>query len=389
MNNIRLVTEKQHDNVLRLLFKSMYILMFAYLLFYPHYIGSLNGIVGRLTIMFNWATIIYILIISHVYNKFFLSWFVILNLIISVIISSEKIETNTLIQNIGSFLCMLLLIEAQEKIRLDKSLIKFITYFNIVICIIFVIYSNLSFAYRLETDDIYAAEVSLTLGYSNPNALSMILLYCLAVNLIAGRSKIYNRVLAVIMHIIYLYLIFKTNSRSSLLCALVLTVMSFITVKKIPKWILFLFMAIPIAYISLLPYLKSIGFMEDITILGKSIYTYREDMFVERMGYLEGFSNWTFGDFSLGLFSNHHNAALSIILSVGIFGLIIYGIIWCKNIIPYMKSTNRVSYIAICALLIFLLQSSTEAGVLVGMIPYYIMVVTLFMFARYNEDDIL
>ena len=52
-----------------------------------------------------------------------------------------------------------------------------------------------------------------------------------------------------------------------------------------------------------------------------------------------------------------------------------------------MERTNQVSYIAIISLMIILLQSSAEAAFLTGGIPYGIMIVTLFIFVRYEDDD--
>ena len=114
----------------------------------------------------------------------------------------------------------------------------------------------------------------------------------------------------------------------------------------------------------------------------------REDMFVERIGYLEGAFEWIFGDMAQGMFINHHNGMLSLLITIGIVGLGLYLFIWAKNIIPYMNNTNPVSYMAISALLVILLQSSAEASFVTGGIPYNIMLVTLFIFARFDFKSI-
>lgn len=383
-----LIEKEKYDSKIKLIYKGLYLLMFAYVLFYPHMINTLNYYIGRGLVLLNTITVIYISIASLLRNKLLVSWAFLFCIGASLIFSNENIERNQFIQNFFSFLCLTTLIEGQVFIKTDKSLVKFIGYINIMMCAVFLIYSFMPFAYRVESSEYTYETNAISLGYSNPNATSMMLLYAAAINFIMMRCKLLNKPLAFIIHAVLIYLTFRTSSRTAFVCIMVLTLFAFISFKKIQQIFLYIFMAIPIIYIFLLPYLSSIGFLADLKIFGKSIYTMREDMFVERIGYLEGAFEWIFGDMAQGMFINHHNGMLSLLITIGIVGLGLYLFIWAKNIIPYMNNTNPVSYMAISALLVILLQSSAEASFVTGGIPYNIMLVTLFIFARFDFKSI-
>lgn len=387
-NSVDLREQQKYNNIITLIYKGLYILMFAYVLFYPHLINTLNYYIGRATILLNIVAVFYISYTFIASNKAMLTWAFLFSMLISVVASTEEMEINQLIQNVSSFLCLSCFIEGQGLIKIDKSFVKFIGYINVIMCIIFFAYSFMPFAFRVEGEHFNYETTAFTLGYSNPNAAAMMLLYTATVNLISMRCKVYNKYFGFLLHAILVYLTYRTSSRTATLCILILTLFAFITFKKIPKIFLFGSMAVPIAYITVLPYLKSINFLEDVMIFGKSLYTLREEMFVERLGYLDGFLEWVFGDLEQGMFINHHNGILTILVTLGLFGLGIYLLIWCKNIIPYMGNTNKVSYMAIVSLMIVLIQTSSEAAFLVGIIPYNIMLSTLFIFVRFKNEYI-
>lgn len=375
-----------YDEICRLIYQSLFVLLFSYILFYPHMIIPLNVWIGKATIIMNIIAIAYFSLSFILQNRFMLSWILMVVLAISFFCSSGEADGNQLFQNVTSFLCLACMLEGVKNIYVDKKLIKFISYFNILIFLIFLVYSKLDFAYRFESDEKLFELDELTLGYSNSNASSMMLLYVATINLISARMKIYNKYIALVIQILLTYLIYKTSSRTALLCVIVLSASSLFTIKKISKIFLYIFTAIPIGYIFLLPYLKSIGFLTNTEILGKSLYTGREDIFAEQTAKLNNTAKWLFGDLSVGGFLNHHNGMLSILLSCGIVGLLIYLVIWFKNITPYLNKTNKVSYIAIASLFVIFLQSSSESAFLVGSIPYAVMLVTLFIFVKFEGE---
>lgn len=377
----------QYDSNISLIYKVLYILMFAFALFFPHSITAINVFVGKINIYFNIFAILYILLLFLSEKRFMASWVLIPIMMLSLFCSQETADIRQLLQPVGSFLCLTFFIEAQQYIEIDKGFVKFISYFNIAIFLIFLLYSQMDFAYRYLQEGNYYVYNALTLGYSNSNSTAMMLLFVAAVNIISIKMKTYNKLIGIVMQLTLIYLIYKTESRTGLLCVVILSILSLITVSRVPRFFLYVFTSIPFIYIFLLPYLQRNKYFMHIEILGKRFFTGREEIFSDNIEGINSIIRWIFGDLPRAMFANYHNGMLSILLSCGLAGLIIYLIIWYKNIIPYMERTNQVSYIAIISLMIILLQSSSEAAFLTGGIPYGIMIVTLFIFVRYEDED--
>ncbi len=387
MEGTSLMLKTEYDSRLELLFKCQYVLMCIFLVVSPIPFGAFEVWVGWALILFSIIDVLYVFAFFIATNQLKPSLALAAVVIHAVIFSSQDIEINVFFQSGSTFLALICLLEAQSNIKASERFLKFLSFLNVIICVIFIIYSKMPFAYDLYFENAYVFGEALTLGFDNPNATAMILMYSAIINIIAFNAKTYNRIIAIIFQVMLFYLIYQTNSRTAFFCTVVVTVISCIKIKSIPRVFLYLFMAIPIVYLFVLPYCKSIGFLEDVEILGKTIYSGREDIFIEGLNEFENLFTWIFGDASVGMFANYHNAALSILLSCGILGLIIYGGIWVKNLVPFMKNTNRVSYVAICSLLGLLLHSAAESAFLIGTLPYGIMVVTLFILARYGAEE--
>lgn len=380
MRRSNLTTIKTYDTGLKNIFMIYYMLMFAYIAFYPlAMLDYFTQWVGRFLIVFGWVIVGYIFIVSISKDIFRYSILVAATIIPSMLFASRGLNLSAIFQGAGSFLALVFLIESCETIEVTPKLIRIIAYLNIIMVALFIIYRFMPFAYDIETDQIYLENTSLTLGYSNPNSTGMMIIYVAVINLIANRSKIYNIYITILIQAILIYLVFQTDSRASGLCILILTVASLFHIKKIPKWVIICSIAIPLVYISLLPFLDSIGYRNDLIIFGKPLYTGREDIFASELkGYNDWFS-WLFGDLYIGGFTNHHNAFLSIFLSCGLVGTAMYIMIWIRAILPYVKNTNGISYISICAILILTIHASVESAFLIGSIPYGVMTATLFL----------
>lgn len=390
MKGTNLATVNIFDLKLKNIFMIYYMLMFSYIVFYPLAIVSqLTQWVGRFLIIFSWIVVMYILVLSISRDIFRYSILVAATVIPSMLFASGEVNISGIFQGASSFLALVFLIESCGMIKITPKMVKGIAYSNIVMVALFLIYSFMPFAYDIETTNIYVQNTSLTMGYANPNSSAMMLMYTAAINLIANRCKIYNKYITVLIQTVLIYLIIRTDSRASLLCILILTVVSLLKIKRIPQWVVCCSVAIPLLYIFLLPYLSRIGYRNDIVIFGKSLYTGREEIFVSE---LEGYNNWfswLFGDLFVGGFANHHNAVLSIFLSCGLVGIVIYTIILINAILPYAKNTNSMSYIAICSILVFIIHSSAESAFLIGSIPYGIMTATIFLLMSCKKEDFI
>lgn len=390
MKGSNLATVNIYDLTLKNIFMIYYMLMLAYIVFYPLAIVSqLTQFVGRFLIIFSWIVVIYILVLSISRDIFRYSMLVAATVIPSMLFASGEVNLSSIFQGAGSFLALVFLIESCGMIKITPKMVKVIAYSNIVMVALFLIYSFMPFAYDIATTNIYVQNTSLTMGYANPNSSAMMLMYTAVINLIANRCKIYNKYITALIQTVLIYLIIRTDSRASLLCILILTVVSLLKIKRIPEWVPYCGVAVPLLYISILPFLSSIGYKNDLVIFGKSLYTGREDIFSRELeGYNDWFS-WLFGDLFVGGFANHHNAFLSIFLSCGLVGTVIYIFILIKAILPYAKNTNSISYIAICSILVFIIHASAESAFLMGSIPYGIMTATIFLLMSCKKEDFI
>ena len=377
-----ILTKSLYDNKLKNVFTALYILMLVYIAFYPLSIMNIVTLwIGRVLIISNWVVAIYILALSIYKDVFRISALIAAVMIPSAVFASHELETDLIFQSAGSFLALLFLIEGQEFIEIKKNIVKLISYSNIILVALFMIYSFMPFAYKIEGEYVYIKNTALTLGYSNPNSTGMLLIYSAAINLISNRCKLYDKYLTILIQVLLIYLMIRTNSRTSLFCILLLTFLSLLNLRKVPKSLIIAFAVVPVAYI------QSVGFIDNMTIFGKSVYTGREKIFTTELESFNDWFSWLFGDLSVGKFSNHHNAPLSIMLSCGIIGLALYITLYLKNIWYYAENPNSISYIAICAVLVLLLHSSAEAAFLIGSIPYGVMTTTLFVLVRCREED--
>ena len=123
----------QYDSNISLIYKVLYILMFAFALFFPHSITAINVFVGKINIYFNIFAILYILLLFLSEKRFMDSWVLIPIMMLSLFCSQETADIRQLLQPVGSFLCLTFFIEAQQYIEIDKGFVKFISYFNIAI----------------------------------------------------------------------------------------------------------------------------------------------------------------------------------------------------------------------------------------------------------------
>ena len=58
----------QYDSNISLIYKVLYILMFAFVLFFPHSITPINAFVGKINIYFNIFAILFILLLVVPFN---------------------------------------------------------------------------------------------------------------------------------------------------------------------------------------------------------------------------------------------------------------------------------------------------------------------------------
>ena len=89
------------------------------------------------------------------------------------------------------------------------------------------------------------------------------------------------------------------------------------------------------------------------------------------------------GDLCTYAFENWHNGLLTILASLGIFGVILYMSFWNRQLGVLRKAcVDRKQKIAFVAILAILVHSSSEAMGIVGTIPYSVFVVIIMRIAK-------
>lgn len=91
------------------------------------------------------------------------------------------------------------------------------------------------------------------------------------------------------------YLIYLTDSRTCVLVSVLIVAYYFFGKKiELPKWIIPAALLIPVVFLFLLTEMYDRGMFMDLRILGKEIYSGREDYFIWKLSTLSG--NFVFGN---------------------------------------------------------------------------------------------
>ena len=173
-------------------------------------------------------------------------------------------------------------------------------------------------AYVFEEGKVTGA---LVLGMTNPNLTAMFIsgVYCM---LLIRFRKNRRQIWLVPVLIWLVYLIWLTESRSSLICTVLVTAYALVLYnRRLPQLLVVLSTLTPVAFVPI--YLAGVhSRLAKLTVLGKPFFSGREELYMRRFSILETPLQNLFGDLGTELFSNAHNAPLSILCSIGAVGQI-------------------------------------------------------------------
>lgn len=239
-------------------------------------------------------------------------------------------------------------------------------------------HSNLRNAF--ETQYGTANIPSVTLGFSNPNQTATFLFVCLVllfVSLAFFKSKA-MRVLLVADILYISFILYKTDSRTAIVLLVAFIALSLWSLKrKFSALFTELCLLAPFFYMILA--LAFTSLFENIKIMGDSIFTGRENIYLRYFENLDPIK-FLFGDFSGFKFENLHNGYISVAATVGIAVLILYYTLLRKSLLSSCdKNLSSYASIAYCGLLCIVIYTSTEAGFLVGGTTYAFMSAMMFI----------
>lgn len=367
------------------------ILLFA---FYSMILNALfRPLNGQLTIVFGYITILLSLIYPFVaaHNSGMLlidkrTLLLVIVLIISMISSLGSIGTigtdNAVISIISliAFYWSLSISGTKEQ----SVYIQDICRANYFLCAILLVFGYGPFGFKYTEVGVWGYKI-FTMGLGNPNTVSVYVMFSMMLLLIqTGIAK--NRIqtfINILLIASLFYLLILLSSRTVVACVILLLT-EYVVAKRGNHiryyWIFIL--ACPIIMIVIQQFLGNsvIG----LTLLGKAIETGRSNMFNTVISDIK--SNpmgFIFGKVFSYQFENLHNAPLTIVANLGFIGLIVYLTIWFKKIKSLNEiCNNKIRVIALYSILAFIIQSSSEALLMVGSIPYGVMVIIIDRIAK-------
>lgn len=232
----------------------------------------------------------------------------------------------------------------------------------------------------------------LTLGFNNPNEAGIVLYYVISIFmcLILTCGKTIRIVLMVPLALL-IYLLIKTGCRSSFI-SLVLVFLFYyfnrndfsILNKKTVLWILLL---LPLLFAILYPVLAVYYANSNLEVFGKPIFSGRDTLFTEELSYFWNYP--IFGDMSKYRFSNALNGYLAILFNTGLIGFAIY----LLSIFSVLKTltkeiVTKSQFFAYLSIIGTYLIASSESVLLIGGGRWYIFMLTLFVLANNNIQEI-
>lgn len=317
------------------------------------------------------------------------------NLLILVLMIGATIVslrfTGTFVLNadniLGYFSCigMLFLIYYSDFIKNDAANIKFMGYINILIAILFLYFSRSGFAYGSggKWND------SLTLGFANPNILAMFLFMNTIFLLIIKElfNKHIFKIVIIALIASNIYMMYLTKARSSLAAILIVLFIYIVKNKNFKHHPILSTLCVisPFIFIFLYTYLYEHNYFLDLEILGKTIYSGREDYYLEILHEIKLYDfGMIFGHFTE--FQNTHNSALSLIRFFGLFGMTVYYIYIIINMHNMTKNgfQNKIAYICFIAILAVYIQSCAESAIILGGGAWIIFMATLYALAGHK-----
>lgn len=353
---------------------------------------------GQLTIMFGYITILlsllYPFVAAHKSGKLLIdkrTSFLIVVLIISMIFSlgdMGSIGANNIAISIISFIAFYWSLSING--RKEQSVyIQDICKANYFLCIVLLVFGYGPFSFKYTEVGVWGYKI-FTMGLGNPNTVSVYVMFSMMLLLIkigVTKSRIQTYVNIVLIALLF-YLLILLSSRTVVACVILLFV-EYIVAKRSNhiKYYWFFILACPILMIVIQQLLgnSTIG----ITLLGKALETGRSNMFSSVISDIKNNPMaFVFGKVFSYQFENLHNAPLTIVANLGFIGLAVYLTIWYRKIKYYNEiCSNRIQMIALYSILAFIIQSSSEALLMVGSIPYGLMVIIIDKIAKGEIRD--
>lgn len=278
---------------------------------------------------------------------------------------------------------------------ISERTIKFIKFCCCIISIAFIVYYKTPIAYKAINDEGIAFEsetLAFNLDNSNMAGIFLYLLFCMLFVFFKKENKLIKKIFWSILMCTMLFFMNGTGTRSCMFAALATLVLGMMSsnIRRIPPFFIVITMIVPIVFILGITQLYKSGF-SDMELLGKSLFTGREKMYIDMLEQVDTIPKILFGNFPHWGLQNSHNGPLTIYLSTGIIGLyLVYSIYYNAVKMMNSNSTNgekSISIICLCCMLGLIIESSAEAALFTGGFPLVNFVTTFFIISSTEENS--
>lgn len=304
--------------------------------------------------------------------------------LISLLLSIRYLRLD-LLYSLVCFYFLTVMICTNHYLYIKDDFLHYIFWITLVIAVLISIFSLMPFAYWRD-DGTTSPYLTLYLGNSNYTGMMLMSVLCLLWATSYGEKHYW---LVFPMSAFLLYLIVRSGSRTCIVGATVFTILSlFRSDRPINRMIVFVCMAFPVVFVPLYLWLYDNSRDLGVKLLGKSLFTGRENTFTEYLAYLQRPAQWFVGNLCEARLQNAHNAPLAVLCSFGIVGAILffslfYSTVWTNN-----KVINHpTAHTAVAALLAICVASCGEASMFMGGFPGVVFMFMFLWLSNYHAED--
>lgn len=182
-----------------------------------------------------------------------------------------------------------------------------------------------------------------------------------------------------------LYMIYRTNSRSTFAVTLLVVISCFLFSNiRINKLIISVCALFPVLFVVVYLYLYYGAGLSNFSFMNKTFFSGRQVTYLNHLSTIENPINVLFGNFGAHCFQNAENAPLAVFCSVGVIGLIAFYAFYLHVLFSIAdKPRSQIRTTCLICILGLFIESSTEASFFLGGFPCVILVSTFMLLGNY------
>lgn len=315
-------------------------------------------------------------------NRFFLVLLLGITALISILLSIRFLRSD-LLYSLVCFFFLASMICVNKYLVIQEEFIHFVFWVTFLMALVVSVYSLLPFAY-LRNNGTTSPNLTLLLGNSNYTGVLLLNILCLLWAASYGEK---NRWVIFPLTAYLLYLVWRSGSRTCILGGVFFTILSaFRSDRPIKRWLVFSCLAMPVGFVPFYLWLYGESPNWGVQILGKSLFTGRENTYMAYLAFLRRPWNWLVGNLCEVGLQNAHNAPLAVLCSLGAVGALLYFGLFYHTIWTNNSAVNHpTARTAVAALLTICVASCGEAAMFLGGFPGVSFMVLFLWLSTYRQ----